>query len=244
MKALREMLGNRDMLTWAWLEGSVFKDLAEKFLKRSGNGFLSAAYLHVKPGFWANPESKAFLEDQKHAGLHVQATASKFVIKEVEDLVTGEASKLFLIAFAAVFVLIYFNFRSWRLAALSLLPVTLATFWTLGLMGMLKMDLNFMNLIVFTMVLGVGVDYGIHILHRLLESEATYRQASLTQVSKGVVLAALTTLAGFGSLVFSEYPGLQSMGAVALMGVGFSALIALTVVPVLFLKGFPSKHHA
>jgi len=91
-------------------------------------------------------------------------------------------------------------------------------------------------MIVFTMVLGVGVDYGIHILHRGSESGATGLKTGLSQVGKGVGLAALTTLVGFGSLVLSEYPGLQSMGAVALMGVGFSALIALTLLPVLLQK--------
>jgi predicted RND superfamily exporter protein len=58
----------------------------------------------------------------------------------------------------------------------------------------------------------------------------------LEKVNRGVVLAALTTLAGFGSLVTSSYPGLQSMGAVALMGVGFSLLFALTLVPILLHK--------
>jgi predicted RND superfamily exporter protein len=61
-------------------------------------------------------------------------------------------------------------------------------------------------------------------------------ETGLTQVGKGVVLAALTTLVGFGSLVLSGYPGLQSMGAVALMGVGFSALTALTLLPALLQK--------
>jgi predicted RND superfamily exporter protein len=54
-----------------------------------------------------------------------------------------------------------------------------------------------------------------------------------------VVLAALTTLAGFGSLVTSSYPGLKSMGAVALMGVGFSLLCALALLPVLMRKLAP-----
>ncbi len=108
-------------------------------------------------------------------------------------------------------------------------------------MGLLGMDLNFMNLVVFTMVLGVGVDYGVHILFRGLEGGKEGLETGLTQVGKGVVLAALTTLVGFGSLVLSGYPGLQSMGAVALMGVGFSALTALTLLPVLLQKLLPKR---
>jgi predicted RND superfamily exporter protein len=98
-----------------------------------------------------------------------------------------------------------------------------------------------MNLMVFTMVVGVGVDYGVHILHRHSEKGLAGLETGLVQVSKGVGLAALTTLAGFGSLILSGYPGLQSMGTVALMGVGFSALIALTLVPALLQKGLPKK---
>jgi predicted RND superfamily exporter protein len=63
----------------------------------------------------------------------------------------------------------------------------------------------------------------------------------LERVNRGVVLAGLTTLAGFGSLVTSSYPGLQSMGAVALMGIGFSLLFALTLVPVLMQKWLPKR---
>jgi predicted RND superfamily exporter protein len=100
----------------------------------------------------------------------------------------------------------------------------------------LGIHLNFMNLVVFTMVLGIGVDYGVHVLHRGLQSSSGQLEQELRKVSGAVVLAGLTTLVGFGSLVFSAYPGLQSMGAVALMGVGFSLLLALTLVPVLFDK--------
>jgi len=105
----------------------------------------------------------------------------------------------------------------------------------------LGMDLNFMNLVVFTMVLGIGVDYGVHILHRGTERGATQLEAGLTQVGKGVVLAALTTVVGFGSLALSGYPGLRSMGAVALMGVGFCALIAMTLLPVALQKFLPKR---
>ena len=108
-------------------------------------------------------------------------------------------------------------------------------------MGLFKIDVNFMNLVVFTMVLGIGVDYGVHILHRGLQSTPSHFEPDLEQVSKGVVLAGLTTLWGFGSLVFSSYPGLRSMGTVALMGVGFSLLISLTLVPVLFRKWLQKK---
>jgi hypothetical protein len=239
LNTLREMLANREMLTWEMLQGTPLQEIGGRFLEKSGDGFLSAFYLHVQPGFWSDPQAKGFLEKLKRKDPRIQVTGSKLVQRELEDLMTGEAWKVLLMALVAICALIYSDFRSWRLTLFSLLPVTLALFWTLGLMGVLGMDLNFMNLVVFTMVMGVGVDYGVHILHRQSENGLARFETGLVQVSKGVVLAALTTLVGFGSLILSGYPGLRSMGAVALMGVGFSALIALTLLPVLLRKRLP-----
>jgi predicted RND superfamily exporter protein len=241
LNMLREMLTNREGLTWEQFRGTPLRAFGERFLKKQGDGFISASFLHVGPGFWIDPRGKAFLENLKAVAPDIQVTGSKLVQRELESLLTGESWKLLLIALAAVCALIYFDFRSWRLTLFSLLPVALASIWTLGLMGLLGMDLNFMNLVVFTMVVGVGVDYGVHILHRHSEGGLTQLETGLVQVSKGVILAALTTLVGFGSLVFSGYPGLQSMGMVALMGVGFSGLIALTLVPALLRNWLPKK---
>ena len=241
LKMLREMLENREMLTWKQFQETPLRALGERFLQSKGDAFISVSYLHVEPNFWVDPKGKTFLESLKGVAPDIQVTGSKLVQKELEGLMTGESWRLLLIALFAVSGLVYLDFRSWRITLFSLLPVALSFIWTLGLMGMMGIDLNFMNLIVFTMVVGVGVDYGVYILHRSSEGEMSQFETGLVQVSKGVVLAVLTTLVGFGSLVLSGYPGLQSMGLVALMGVGFSALIALTLLPVLLRKRLPKK---
>jgi predicted RND superfamily exporter protein len=241
IKALGDMLTNREGLTWEQIETSPLKKIADRFLKKEENSFLSAAYLHVRPNFWIDTKAKDFLDNLQKSAPGTRVTSSKLVQRELEALMTDEAWKVLLLALAAVLFLIYLDFRSWRLTLLSLLPVSLASLWTLGIMGMWKIPLNFMNLVVFTMVLGIGVDYGVHILHRGQESIPENFEKDLEQVSKGVILAGLTTLVGFGSLVFSAYPGLQSMGAVTLMGVGFSLLFAMILVPGLMQKWLQKK---
>jgi hypothetical protein len=235
------MLSNRETLNWEQIETSPLQKVKGRFLKRQGDSFLSVAYLHIRPNFWSDPRSSVFLETLKKSQPETQVTSPTLMQKELEDLMAGEVWKILLLALAAISALIYLDFRSWKLTFVCLLPVALASLWTPGLMGLLQIDLNFMNLVVFTMVLGVGVDYGIHILHRGLNSIPGHLETDLEQVSRGILLAGLTTLWGFGSLVFSTYPGLQSMGAVALMGVGFSFLIALTLVPAIMQKWLPKK---
>jgi hypothetical protein len=241
LTALREMLANRELLTGDQIEASPLQTIADRFLKRQGDSFLSVAYVHLRPDFWLHPQAQGWVDSLEKSNSAAIVTSPKLVQKELERLMSRESWKILLLALAAVALLIYLDFRSWTLTAVSLLPVVLASLWTLGIMGALQVRLNFMNLIVFTMVLGIGVDYGVHVLHRGLQSSPENLGVELERVNRGVVLAALTTLAGFGSLVTSSYPGLQSMGAVALMGVGLSLLLALTLVPVLLQKGLPKR---
>jgi predicted RND superfamily exporter protein len=244
LKMLYRMLANREMLTWEGFQGSPLKELGNRFLKAQGDGFLSAAYLLARPDFWNHPKAAPFLSELQGTAPGLQITGSKLVQDELGKLMAHEVWKVLLIALIAIGGLIYLDFRSLRITLFAFVPVVLASIWTLGLMGLCHVDLNFMNLIVFTMILGVGIDYGVHILHRWLEKGETPREIALTHVGKSVILAGLTTLIGFGSLVLSGYPGLRSMGTVALMGVGFSFLIAMTLVPVLLQKVLPDLENS
>jgi predicted RND superfamily exporter protein len=83
------------------------------------------------------------------------------------------------------------------------------------------------------MIIGIGVDYGIHVIHRYLEESAEGGDpiAAVEETVRGVFLAALTTIVGFGSLATSHYPGLVSMGLVSILGTLSTAMVAIVVVP-------------
>jgi predicted RND superfamily exporter protein len=88
------------------------------------------------------------------------------------------------------------------------------------------------------MIIGIGVDYGLHVVHRYREERlagggVAALEAGMTETGNAVMVAALSTVAGFGSLVFSHYPGLRSIGLVAILGAVFTALVAITLLPAL-----------
>jgi len=94
--------------------------------------------------------------------------------------------------------------------------------------------MNFMNVFVTTMIIGIGVDYGIHAVHRYRESAGNgngHLTAGLAETGKAIVVAALSTVVGFGSLATSRYPGLRSTGYVAILGALGTALVAITLLP-------------
>ena len=106
--------------------------------------------------------------------------------------------------------------------------------WMLGAMGWLGLPMNFMNIFVSTMIIGIGVDYGVHMVHRHREfsdKSGARRRGGLVETGKAITLAALSTIVGFGSLSQSHFPGLSSMGKVAILGALSTCIVAITVLP-------------
>ena len=114
------------------------------------------------------------------------------------------------------------------------MPLLVGMVWMVGAMVALDLHLNFMNIFVITMIIGIGVDYGIHVIHRYREEEArraaTRRRRSRRR-SRGVFLAALTTSSASARSPLRTIPGLISMGLVSTLGTLATALVAIVVIP-------------
>ena len=115
------------------------------------------------------------------------------------------------------------------LATLALLPAALGTLWTAGAFVLLGAQLNLMNLGVLPMVLALGVDDGIHVVHGHLGAESPRDHA----IEVGVLLTSLTTLVAFGSLALSRNRGIASVGLLTLLGVTGCLLASVVVLPAL-----------
>jgi predicted RND superfamily exporter protein len=93
------------------------------------------------------------------------------------------------------------------------------------------MGMNFMNAMVLVTIVGMGSDYGLHIRHRVSTADPQTMEYEYIQAARAVLLSALTTIAGFGSLAFADYPALASIGWATNFGVSFTALFALVSLP-------------
>ena len=125
------------------------------------------------------------------------------------------------------------DFRNLRDMFLSLLPPLLGGAMMVGAMAMLHVDLNPANLIVLPLVLGIGVDDGVHVVHdyrRQMRSGADeYLIGSAT--INAILLTSLTSMVGFGSLMIASHQGLFSVGLTLLIGVGCCGFVSLIPLP-------------
>ena len=115
------------------------------------------------------------------------------------------------------------------MAGLAAVPLGIGMLQMFGLLGWLDIPLNPANLIALPLILGIGVDYGVHIVHEFRETRGPYRMSPGTAVA--VLVDALTTLVGFGSLMIATHQGLQSLGRVLTLGVTCCLFTSLVMLP-------------
>ncbi len=158
------------------------------------------------------------------------------------QLVNAELSRKFLPEFvkglaigtAAVLALLIFSFRDWRLCALALLPTFVGLVWTAGLLGLARVELDLFALFAGVTFVGIGVDYGIHVVHRYRERGDAVR--TVAELSPVILTAAAITLLGYGTLINSSYPPLRSIGLVSAVSVSALAAASVLLLPALLMR--------
>ena len=96
-------------------------------------------------------------------------------------------------------------------------------------MRLFDIPFNFANLVAVPLIIGVGIDNGVHVIHRIRLEGRQGMDVVLRHTGRAILIASLTTMIGFGSLALASHRGMASLGAVLLLGVG-SCLITSTVV--------------
>lgn len=122
-------------------------------------------------------------------------------------------------------------FRSFKVTLLALLPLIVGTGWTLNLMWLLDVPFNQANVLFLPLILGEAIEFGVIILVRWHREESARAIALPAGTAKGVLLAALTTAVGFGSLMVSGHQGTFSLGLLATVGSLSVLLASLSVLP-------------
>ena len=236
---------NREPVTVATLrESPQIERMLERYMSRNEGEAKLVVYLYPPPGMWRRSAPPGAFELAERLGPQAQLTGVNVVGQRLRKGIRVDAVTASIIGFVLVALLLFLDYRWLASTLLSLLPLCIGVVWMLGIMVLIGLDMNFFNVFVVTMIIGIGVDYGVHMVHRWREIgfgpdalEGERLVAALGETGKAIVLAAISTSVGFGSLALSHYPGLRSMGIVAILGAVATALVSITLLPALVALG-------
>lgn len=132
-----------------------------------------------------------------------------------------------------VFFFLWASFRSLPLALLSFLPMAVSWLWILGIMSLLDIHFNIVNIILATFIFGQGDDYTIFMTEGTVY-EHTYHRPMLASYRRAILLSALIMFIGIGSLIVARHPALHSLAEVTIVGMSSVVLMAFVIPPMAY----------
>lgn len=132
-----------------------------------------------------------------------------------------------------VFCFLWFSLGSIELALLSFLPMAVSWLWILGMMVLLGIQFNVVNIILATFIFGQGDDYTIFMTEGC-QYEYAYRRRMLASYKHSIILSALIMFIGIGTLIIARHPALQSLAQVTIIGMFTVVLMAWMIPPFIF----------
>ncbi|MFH1438394.1 MAG: MMPL family transporter [Pseudomonadota bacterium] len=161
----------------------------------------------------------------------INATNTSIVFAEIQDLMLADTPIVISLAFLVVMACVLLVFRSVKDCFLSLIPLFVGLTWMMGIMALAGVKINYFNIIAIPAVIGIGVDSGVHIVHRYrVEGIASLRRI-IRNLGRTLLICTLTTVLGFGSLLFASHPGVRSLGLAAVIGLTTTFIASVLFLP-------------
>lgn len=174
---------------------------------------------------------------ENHEDLDANVTGTISMEMETQSMMNRDNQILVPIAIIVVIVILYLAFKRFSDTAAPFLVLGLGALWMIGTMGILGIPFTMVYVALVPIILGIGIDYTIHMLNRYYEERGKAFDAeksairSVKTVGVAIALTAITTIIGFASFGTSDMPPIRNFGFLAAGGVFFIFLLATTMLP-------------
>ncbi|MBN1288530.1 MAG: MMPL family transporter [Actinobacteria bacterium] len=207
---------------------SLPEDMRKRFITGDGEYVI---YVYPKEDPWDEAFLAEYIKTTRKVDerIHGAPTIYHDAVNSLKD----DFGTVTLYSLIAIFVLVLLDFKRLGRAVFAFLPLGIAVLWMVGLMGLINFKFDIVNIMVTPMVIGLGIDYGVIVLHRYIEEGETPNgiPGTLEGTGRAVLVSGLTTIGVFGTLLLARYRGFQHLGLTAAIGLTFSVLGAIIVLP-------------
>lgn len=203
------------------------ESIRKRFISRTMNPRLLALYIYPKGLVGSRDFLRRFVRECRS----VDPQVTGFPVTHFENGTVIKRSFVQSVFYAAalVFLLVLIGMRSFWNCLIALIPLAVGMGWTVAVMTIFGIKFNFINVVAIAIIIGSGVDFGVHLMHRYLQERSL--AVALRQTGGAVLLSALTTIVGFSSLILARHSGAASLGLLLTIGIVSCVLSALMVFP-------------
>ena len=152
------------------------------------------------------------------------------VLADIIDTVFGEAPRIAWLTLIGVFLAMFLLLGNLRETFIAIIPAVMTIVFVLGILPMTNVQVDYLNMVMLPVLFGIAVDGGVHLVTRLRDPEATLSE-SYTETGRAIIGAILTSGLGFAAMWLTDHPGLHSLSALTLIGLGVNLLACLLGLP-------------
>jgi len=181
------------------------------------------------------------LDTTNQLELAVGLTGYNALDKATFEVILNDFSYTTLLSFLFIAIVVYITFKTLIKGMIPMVLVMVSLLWTNGTVGYLQIPMTVASMGAAAMVMGLGIDFGIHLISffkEMRDEGKSIKEAMILTLEKdirAVVGTSLTTMAGFASLWFSALPAMSDLGTILLIGIFYSMLVALVgLMPLLY----------
>jgi hypothetical protein len=155
--------------------------------------------------------------------------------RDLQRQVLHDSSRALVWTAAGIVLVVYLCFRNLRVSLIVLIPIIFGVVTTFGLLLLVRHRFSFMSITAIPLIIGIGIDNGIHLVRRYLENERNQILAIAKASGAALIQSNLTTIVGFGALMTSSFAPLVEMGLVTSLGVALALAGGLLLIPAVIL---------
>jgi uncharacterized protein len=155
--------------------------------------------------------------------------------RDLQRQVLHDSSRALLWTAAGIVLVVYLCFRNLRVSLIVLIPIIFGVVTSFGLLLLIRHRFSFMSITAIPLIIGIGIDNGIHLVRRYLENEHNEIIAIAKASGAALIQSNLTTIVGFGALMASSFAPLVEMGLVTSLGVALALAGGLLLIPAVIL---------
>jgi predicted RND superfamily exporter protein len=206
-------------------EAMLPKAISSRYINSKGENLIT---IYPKGNIWDENRVRKFNSAMTNR-VSSRVTGLPVLMQKYIDIMKSKGAIAVIFGTIAVFLFLLFDFRSFYDTILAIIPLIIGTLWMVGFMYLFNIKFNIINFMALPLIIGIGIDDGVHILHRYNLEGGSSVSSVIRYTGRAILLTSLTTSIGFASMAMVSHRGVASMGLLLVIGV-VSCFITSTFV--------------
>jgi hypothetical protein len=228
----------RDPITLETAARYLPRGLLDNSIRKTGDG----SYVAAITFYGTDPDAVEVVPESVIAswkiqfGPFVEFSFDK-MNRDLQRQVLHDSSRALVWTATGILLIVYLCFRNLRVTLIVLIPIVFGVVTTFGLLLLVRHRFSFMSITAIPLIIGIGIDNGIHLVRRYQENEDNEILTIAKASGAALIQSNLTTIVGFGALMTSSFAPLVEMGLVTSLGVALALAGGLLLIPAFILLG-------